>query len=274
MQTGLDDLPEPGDLHARLARTRPLDWGEPIPTKAEIAGLYGSGAAVESLTLLTRAAEVEAELTDELVASIRDGTTSYQLESRLKSPQSLARKIRKMAGTQFSKQPLDDVVRYTIVTSDPDDLVPASVDVHDSLHRHGWTINGAVHSYAEGSRYKGLHLHLQKHGQRVELQLHSHESIEVKDRTTPLYVVERDSTQPREKRADAREAAIALSAQMRQPRGIDDLTALGGVPVEVRVYGRQDRRSARPDRATGPTSTGRSAAIQSIDYKRKGGMAK
>ncbi|GAA1588831.1 hypothetical protein [Kribbella karoonensis] len=274
MPSGLDDLPEPGDLHARLTRTRPLDWGKPIPTKAEIAGLYGSRATVESLTLLTRAATVEADLTDDLVSSIHDGITAYQLEHRLKSPQSLARKIRKLTGTQFSKQPLDDVVRYTIVTPDPDDLVPSALEAHDSLRQRGWSVNGAVNSYAEGSRYKGLHLHLQKHGQRAELQLHSHESIEVKNRTTPLYVVERDATQPREKRAEAREAAIALSAQLRQPRGIDDLTALGGVPVEVRVYGRQDRRSAGRNQAVGSAPTEHSAPIQSIVYKRKGGIGK
>ncbi|MFD7156027.1 hypothetical protein ACFV9C_15580 [Kribbella sp. NPDC059898] len=274
MEPGLDDLPEPADLHARLTRARPLDWGEPIPTKAQIAGLYGSKAAVESLMLLTRAAKVEAELTDDLVAAIRDDTTTYQLQNRVKSPQSLARKIRKLAGTQFGKQPLEDVVRYTIVAPDPDDLVPRAVEAHDSLRRHGWSTNGAVHSYADGSRYKGLHLYLEKHGQRAELQLHSHESIDVKNRTTALYVVERDATQPRDKRAEAREAAIAMSAELRQPRGIDDLTTLGGVPVEVRVYGRQDRRSPRRNRASGPMLEERSAPIQSIDYKRKGGMAK
>ena len=273
MQPGLDDLPEPRDLHARLTGSRPLDWGDPIPTKAEIAGLYGAEATVQSLTLLARVVKAERYLTDDLVDSIADGTSAYELENRLKSPQSLARKIRKMAGTAFNQQPIEDVVRYTILTPEPDDLVPTSLDAHDSLSRHGWTINGAVHSYADGSRYKGLHLFLQSYGERVEVQIHSHESIDVKSKTRPLYVVERDPTQPRDKRAEARDAAIALSAKMHQPRGIDDLTSVGGVPVEVRVYGRSSRSPAERGKATGPAPTERSAANTSIDYNRKGGIA-
>ena len=36
----LDDLPEPHDLRARLTTNRPLDWGDPLPTKAQIAASY------------------------------------------------------------------------------------------------------------------------------------------------------------------------------------------------------------------------------------------
>ncbi|HWD77798.1 MAG TPA: hypothetical protein VG497_02925, partial [Kribbella sp.] len=204
---------------------------------------------------------------------LADGISAYELENRLKSPQSLARKIRKMAGTEFNKQPVEDVVRYTIVAPEPDDLVPTSLESYDSLNRRGWTINGAVHSYAEGSRYKGLHLFLQNSGERVEVQIHSRESIDVKNKTRPLYVVERDPTQPRNKRAEARNAAIALSAQMRQPRGIDELTSVGGVPVEVRVYGRSSRPPAGRGKASGPARAERSAPTSSMGYNRKGGIA-
>ncbi|TCC39454.1 hypothetical protein [Kribbella sindirgiensis] len=274
MKPGLDDLPEPAGLHAPLIRTRPLDWGEPIPTKAEIADAYGTKATRQSLTLLARAAAVEQHLTDDLVACTTDGMDAHELESRLKSPQSLARKLRKIAGTEFNKLPIEDVVRYTLVVPEPNDLVPASLDAHDSLEGRGWEINGAVHSYADGSRYKGLHLFMQKYGQRVELQLHSRESIDVKNRTRPLYVIERDNEQPRDKRAEARNTAIALSAQMRKPAGIDDLTTLGGVPVEVRVYGGAGRTPAGRGKRTGHVPTAQAAPNQSIDYNRKGGMAR
>lgn len=70
------------------------------------------------------------------------------------------------------------------------------------------------------------------------------ESIDVKTRTTPLYVVERDHRQPREKRTQARNEAIALSGQMRQPVGIDDLKTLGGVPVVIRFYGKRSSHAA------------------------------
>ncbi|WP_460665394.1 hypothetical protein [Kribbella swartbergensis] len=239
-----------------------------------MAAAYGPSATVQSLALLSRAAAEEPRLTDDLLASIRSGTTTHQLENRLKSPQSLARKIRKLAGTEFDKVPVDDVVRYTIVAPEPDDVVPTSVDACDALTARGWTMKGAVHSYADGSRYKGLHLILQKHGQRVEVQIHSNESIDVKTRTTPLYLVERDPHQPREKRAEARNAAIALSAQMRQPAGIDDLTSLGGVPVEVRVYGRRGGLPAGRGDGTSASPVQQSAPNQSVEHNRKNGMAR
>lgn len=37
MPSGRIDLPEPADLHARLSDRHPLDWGDPIPTRAEIS---------------------------------------------------------------------------------------------------------------------------------------------------------------------------------------------------------------------------------------------
>lgn len=270
----MNHLPEPADLHAWLTSQHPLDWGNPIPTKAELAATYGTEATSQSLTLLTRAAAVERHITDDVEGSISSGTAAYQLESRLKSPQSLARKIRKLAGTGFDTQPLEDVVRYTIVTPQPDDLIPAAADACDSLAARGWEMNGAVNSYADGSRYKGLHLFLQSRGQRVELQIHSRESIDVKTRTTPLYLVERDPDQPREMRTEARNESIALSAQMRQPAGIDNLTTLGGVPVEVRVYGRRGRQPAARAEGVKPLPAEQSASQQPMDRNRKNGVAK
>lgn len=244
MTISLGELPEPAALHAWLNARRRLDWDELIPTKAQIADQYGPDATVRSLTLLTQAARVEPEITADLTASIGPGTTAYQLESRLKSPQSLARKIFVRTGTAFDQLPLDDVVRYTILTPEPDDLVRTAADACDSLADRGWEMSGAIHSYADGSRYKGLHLFLYSQAVRVEVQVHSRESIDVKTRTTPLYLVERDHRQPREKRTQARNEAIALSGQMRQPAGIDDLETLGGVPVVIRFYGKRNSPAA------------------------------
>lgn len=273
MPTALNHLPEPTELHAWLSTTRPLDWGTPIPTKAEIAAAYGPDVTAQSLAMLARAAAVERHITADVEASITPGTVAHQLESRLKSPQSLARKIRKLEDTRFAQLPLEDVVRYTIVAPQPDDLVPAAADACDSLTSRGWELTSAVNSYADGSRYKGLHLFLQSRGQRVEVQIHSRESIDVKTRTTPLYLVERDPDQPPGMRTEARTMAIEMSAQMRQPTGIDNLTTLGGVPVEVRVYGRRGRPPAA--RAEGlKTSPAEQPAPQPMDHNRENGVAK
>jgi len=239
--TGLEHLSEPADLYARLSADRPLDWGDRLPSKKEIAAEFGEKAAAISLTMIGRAAAVEAQVTEDLLAAVRPGTVSHQLEHRVKSPQSLARKIHKLARTQFAEEPLDDVLRYTMVAPEADDLVESAVGACEQLTANGWEMDSAHHSYVDGSRYKGLHLFLRNRGELIELQIHSRESIDVKTRTTPLYLVERDSRQDRKSRDAARAESIAMSAQMTQPAGIDQLTTLGGVGVSTRSYGKRNK---------------------------------
>jgi predicted RNA binding protein YcfA (HicA-like mRNA interferase family) len=233
------DLPEPSELHARLSAGRELDWGDPLPTSAEISAAYGPDAAAQSLELLARAAEVEPAISGEMIEAIEaEGFTAYRLKNRMKSPQSLARKIRVTTAFQFDRagQPLD-VMRYTILVDQPHQVVGAAERTVERLSRLGWSMHSAHHSYVDDSRYKGLHLYLHSHGQAVEVHVHSRESIEVKERTTRLYEIERDRDQPRAARDAARAECVGLSATMVQPAGIDDLKVLGGVPVDRRRYG-------------------------------------
>jgi hypothetical protein len=245
---GLDHLPEPTTLHASLSSQRPLDWGDPIPSKNEIAAEFGPAATGRSLTLLARASKIEVELTDDLLSAVSPGTVAYQLENRLKAPQSLARKLQNRESSGFDVPPLEDLVRYTIVAPDADDLVETASAACDCLIAKGWTMEAAHHSYVDGSRYKGLHLFLQAQRERVEVQIHSRESIDVKARTTPLYAVERDRRAPRSSRDAARQACIALSDQLKQPAGIDELV-LGGVAVGTRSYGKKLHQPRRPRQA-------------------------
>jgi hypothetical protein len=261
MPPNLEALPEPAELHARLNNHRAVDWGDPMPSKKEIAAEFGIQAAERGLAMIARAAAVEPELTQDLLASVQPGTVTYQLKNRLKSPQSLARKIRKLQGTQFAQQPLEDILRYTIVAAEPDDLVKTAVDACEHLHSKGWAMDSAHHSYVDGSRYKGLHLFLRSRGELIELQIHSRESIAVKTRSTPHYEIERDPRQDRVSRNAARAVCIAMSDQMKRPADIDELTMLGGVAVTIRSYGMRRRQpvpqlkdgeAARPQTPTPP----------------------
>ena len=136
----------------------------------------------------------------------------------------------------------------------------------------GWTMDSAHHSYLEGSRYKGLHAFLRCYDELIELQIHSRESIDVKERTTPLYVVERDNRQDKQVRDAARAASIALSETMRQPAGVDELDELGGVPVARRVYGKR-RGQSGPRRCADRRTAETSSSLQqqpNVDNKRNG----
>ncbi len=256
MSTGLNDLPEPADLHAWLSASRPLDWGDPIPTKAEIAAKYGANETAESLRLLTKAATVEGRITDAVISAIGDGAAPYHLAKRMKSPESLARKLVKYADYyRRSNEVPEDVLRYTAAVKHPDELTKAAIKTIDRLQNRRWEMESAHHSYVDGSRYKGLHTFLRSHGERIELQVHSRESIDVKERTTPLYEIERDTNQDPAARDAARRECIALSDQMTQPAGIDDLKELGGVELRAISYGKR-----RPAHRSDSTPTGKGAA--------------
>lgn len=252
MPAGLRDLPEPADLHAWASAAHgELDWGERIPAKAEIAAQYGEQATVESLRLLTEAARVEPRITAAVLTAIGSEATPYHLANRMKSPHSLARKLVKYHDLykRTGGQP-EDVLRYTAAVDSPAHLTAAAIRTIDRLTDQHVEMDSAHHSYVGGSRYKGLHTFLRSYEQRYELQVHSAESIKVKEQTTSLYEIERDLDQPPEVRAAARRECIELSSAMTQPAGIDELAELGGVPVRAISYGKQAGRSTSSQSAT------------------------
>ncbi|ADB34383.1 hypothetical protein Kfla_5370 [Kribbella flavida DSM 17836] len=245
------DLPEPEDLQAEFsAAGHDLDWGDPVPTRADIVAEFGPEATAASFTLLRRLLAHHDEATRQFLHAIRSGDVPHELDHRIKSPQSLARKLWKYRHMQL---PVDDVLRYTVVTEHPDRLIDSARETVARLAETGWQVQSAHQSYVDGSRYKGIHAIMRTAtGTEVEVQFHSVESIQVKTRTTGLYHVERDPTQPKTVRAEATAEAVRLSAAMRQPAGLDAFTELGGCRVEARRYGSSDRR---PPRRTAAQST-------------------
>jgi len=273
--TDLEHLSEPSALHARLSTARPLDWGERIPTKQAMVAAFGEDPTRRSLAMLTRAAEVEPQITADLSTSVPADASTYRLKNRLKSPHSLARKLKDRADYyRRTKRPVEDLFRYTVAVDHPHDLTKAAVDTVARLRARGWTMDSAHHSYVKGSRYKGLHVFLRTQGELVELQVHSRESLDVKEQTTPLYEVERDPQQDRRVRETARQTCIALSDRMTHPAGIDELNELGGVQVELRSYGkRRQESSAGPTTDTsGPTASNKHQRSQHQHHDKQNGL--
>jgi hypothetical protein len=250
---GYDELPEPGDLHSRASRERELDWGEPLPTRADLSSAYGADAATHSLAYLAGAAAVEPGVTADVVEAAGSESFAYHLKNRLKSPQSLARKLRTQTDYRRGKgkKRPDDVLRYTVGTDHPRDLVATAVRTVNRLLAKGWTVEAAHHSYVDGSRYKGLHVLFHSRGQLVELQVHSRDSLAVKELTTALYEVQRDRNRPPAMRAAAGAEATELSASLAEPDGLGGLETLGGVPVMPRRYGGGKAATSRGSRSVG-----------------------
>lgn len=166
----------------------------------------------------------------------------HGLEFRMKSPQSLARKIADRVQTrpQLSADEhadrLTDVVRYTAVATEADQVVPTAQHMLATLREQGWEVVEAEHSYVPGNPYKGLHTLVRRGTVTAELQFHSEASQGVKDRYHVEYEVARDSTQPLERRLEADATMRRVWDEVPTPAGLHDLSELGGVPLAAKTY--------------------------------------
>jgi len=229
-----------------------VQWGDRLPTTEQLAVDYGRDAARLSLTTLQGRLRTEQQTTADFLAAVPDGATAYNLDSRVKSPMSLARQFQNRLERDKEGEPAD-VLRYTVLCQSPNDLVAAASLTTEQLQRRGWAVESAMHSYTAGSRYKGLHANLRTPaGEAVEVQFHSIASSNIKEATTRPYEIERDAASTDAERAAARRVCVELSDTLPVPLGLDTLQTLGGVAVEVNNY--SDSRSRKDPASTPSTS--------------------
>ncbi|MFI5731915.1 hypothetical protein ACIA49_17455 [Kribbella sp. NPDC051587] len=263
-----DDPPDPTTLLRRFSAHHELDWGSTPYDAADIAHRHGAKAAQKALRLLAQAAAVEPDRTAEFLASLPPNGSAYQLNRRVKSPESLARKIQSWTA-KGNDRPMDDILRYTVVVEAPDQVVAAARHTVAQLLSRGWRVRHVMHSYTEGSRYKGVHGYMEApDSPRIELQFHSTASLKVKELTTPWYEIERSVSATPDERAAARDKCVAASATLSPPAGIAELTTLGGRRVAVNNYSDSQQAltnsaNAKDDHVDRPTA--RAAALEKND---------
>jgi len=209
---------------------------------------YAPAIATETIAVLAETRAVEGRTTGDVIAAIPAGARPHGLEFRMKSPKSLARKLRQRAtrsgaesdaaGLQATSGKLTDLLRYTAVTERHDDL-PSTVETTISgLQQRGYTVVSAEHSYVGGNTYKGIHVLVQHGDERpVEVQFHSELSQGVKDENHVDYEVERDRrTKPYEERFAAYKRMTSRSSSIPRPAGLDGLVEIGGLPLVEKIY--------------------------------------
>lgn len=232
-----------------------IEWAARAANElAEMRALVHPEVVEAAIEALRDALHHEAEMTSQLLASVRSGPgTLVGLEYRLKSPGSLARKIRtkaleKMLAPKQAADALNDTIRYTVTTVRQTDLIPTLVQTIGTLCANGWTMHEAEQSFEQGNPYKGIHLVLSgPDGHRCEVQFHTQAAFKVKQDGHADYETYRDPDQPGQKRQDAFDRSVKLWAPVPTPRGLRKLKELGGVQVFSRKYpplnqSREDRR--------------------------------
>jgi hypothetical protein len=140
------------------------------------------------------------------------GTKLESLEFRLKSQESLTRKVASEAidkniSVSEAASQIGDANRYTMV-ADPANYRSSAESVANDLKSQGYDV-GVKNYWQEGSNYKGINMALtDPAGNKIELQFHTAESLTLKEGLNhPLYEEYRvmDKTTPE---------AQALNAQM------------------------------------------------------------
>lgn len=189
----------------------------------------------------------ERTFTDMDTAATAGGGRLHSTEFRLKSPESLARKIttkQEIAETTGARvraeeiaAGITDTTRYTTVCADHDQITETTATTVEALRARGWEVAEAEHSYVAGNPYKGVHLLVHHHdGQVAELQIHSEESQRIKDRSHLLYEISRDTSRSLAQRREATREGKALYDGLKAPQGLDTLADRLGVTVSKKTY--------------------------------------
>ena len=217
----------------------PVSWdmgstGSPSPAQlVEVDAATG----VPALQRIEQVREIEPAMTGEVLdAARRAGGELADLQSRMKSPASLARKLGDKAA-KLGRDPsqvvhsVTDVLRYTVVTAEPARLASTARSTVAHLQSNGWDIREADCKYAEGAPYKGLHILIGKGDLTTEIQFHSEQSIAVKRATHHDYEIARDKSQPPEVRKAAEQRSVLAWSVVEQPEQLQRMKTLGGITV-------------------------------------------
>ncbi|MEE2061561.1 hypothetical protein [Rhodococcus artemisiae] len=241
------------DIRPDPAPGRPdIDWAtDTASTPEQLYRDYPDHVAALVVDTMTAAKQQEAAMTSDVLAALPSGARMHGLVFRMKSPDSLARKLdqrcKKAPFTPPEQHAADitDVVRYTAI-SRPDQVVATARSMADGLAACGWTVVEAEQSYLEGNQYKGLHM-LARHssGHIAEFQFHTDASQQLKDETHVDYEKARDTRVPAAERAALTEKMTARWAKLSTPAGLAALAELGGCAVTPKRYAQRTMNRGR-----------------------------
>lgn len=233
------------DLQPSARENAPaVNWGSHPSTPEELFNKHPAAVAGATIAALKKTVANEPQATIDVLASVPEGVRAHGLGFRMKSPDSLARKIASKAKAT-GRSPYDvndrltDVLRYTAVTSSSADVVDVTQTTARNLRDRGWQVEEAEHSYVPGNPYKGVHVIFRSAatGQALELQVHSEQTIAIKDEVShELFEVLRDDDQSPHARYDADQALREAWADVPAPRGLDEFRSLGETTVRTKTY--------------------------------------
>ncbi len=189
-----------------------------------------SNAAKLAKAVSSKAALSEKAVTSDLSKlSESNGGKLAGLEYKLKTEQSLARKIAEDAKQlnlteDAAAGNINDALRYTM-TYPPDKLTESATKVMADLEAAGYKKVKVKNTFAKEGPYKGLNTVFQSpDGQNFELQFHTPESFHVKDVVTHgMFERARLSSTPLAEQKAIEKEMTEISSKITMPKNIDSV---------------------------------------------------
>lgn len=184
-------------------------------------------ARILAMQLLMRAGGAEHDVTEDMKA-LEQGSAHLQgLEYRMKSVDSLTRKILADAEADQVSLPeaaagIGDALRYTLVAEDAaySRVVPQSVR---QLTNKGYTVEKFRNAWG-GEFYQGVNVHLKSpSGMKVELQFHTPQSFAIKQASHEVYEIRRSPDSTPAEIEEATRRSIEYNNRVTAPVGASDL---------------------------------------------------
>lgn len=179
--------------------------------------------------VIARSAKIAGDMENAVRAS---GGELYGKEHGIKGVASLERKIRdkiskagerKVEGNHSAKifSNMTDIVRFTALF-DAQSLAKNTERLVEKLKIMGYHLIEVNNKWLDTVQpYRGLHFLFSKNGETFEVQVHSPNSMAMKDKLHSLYEISRDTTRPAAERIAAKRKQAELAKGCVMPKGVD-----------------------------------------------------
>ena len=169
-------------------------------------------------------------------AVLKAGAKMYGLENRIKTQESIARKIdtdskEKGITPKEAAKSLKDSIRYTSISND-DDFVESYKKVKNNLADRGYTETRCRNYFDLYKQGKAKHKQITSvysdgHGNEFELQFHTPSSIKAKEKKTPLYEEARQVGVEDKRKGELTKQMDELAKKVRDPKGVYGIRSHG-----------------------------------------------
>lgn len=196
---------------------------------------FSEHVSKDILDAYTRVARVEPEVTHDMIELVSQTKSKLEgIEFDLKSPSSLERKVSKLVdrgskvGIELSPREqlegITDILRYTEVT-EHDSIVSTVKETISKLQSKGYSIIELDNKFLqENASYVGVHILAKTKGGIVfEIQIHSPETLKMKNYNHSMYEQVRRKTVSESKRRVLEKRMKDNVKNLPKPRGIEDI---------------------------------------------------